>query len=598
MTASVPVLAFVALEGLLRLVGFGGSYPLFVPVEPVEGVARVEGGYLRMNPRVGHRYFSGDAIVPGVTRDVFERVKGADTYRIVVQGGSTALGYPYLFGGAFPRMLEWRLAETFPERRFEVVNTAMTAVNSYTLDDFGEEIVAIEPDAVLIYAGHNEYYGALGVGSSQRVAGSRSFIRAWLTLRRLRTVQLFRDALAMARGLVAPAPRAASNRTRMEGMVGDRTIPYGSELYERGVEQFRANLEALLTRYREAGIPAYVATVVSNERDQPPFVSAPDPGIGAGEWQRATEAALAAAGAGDAPAARAAVSEVAARDSTDAAAFYRAARALDSAGAAGLARPLYLGAKDRDQLRFRAPEAMNEVIREVAGRTGAVVVDVQAAFADASPGGIPGHELISEHLHPRLMGYFEMADAFYEALRAAGAIGPWENHVSRAMARRELPYTVVDSLHGELRIRALTSGWPFRPAPGSEPAGAAGAAGGAGGEADPADAIGWLPDTERARIAGALFRGEIVWPQAMQALYAHYVETGEPDRARHVGRVMAQEMPEIPTPYVMWGSAALRAGKPQEAIAALETAHRLAPSHRTASLLGSARRMLERLRSR
>ena len=38
-----------------------------------------------------------------------------------MQGGSAAAGWPYSYGGAFSRMLEQRLAQTFPDRDVEVV---------------------------------------------------------------------------------------------------------------------------------------------------------------------------------------------------------------------------------------------------------------------------------------------------------------------------------------------------------------------------------------------------------------------------------------------------------------------------------------------
>ena len=88
-----------------------------------------------------------------------------ETLRIIVQGGSTAAGWPYGFGASLAGMLQQRLQATLPRRNIEVITTAMTAVNSYTLMDFAEEIIAQQPDAVLIYAGHNEYLGVLGVGS-------------------------------------------------------------------------------------------------------------------------------------------------------------------------------------------------------------------------------------------------------------------------------------------------------------------------------------------------------------------------------------------------------------------------------------------------
>ena len=44
----------------------------------------------------------------------------------------------------------------------------MAAVTSYVLLDFADEIIAQQPDAVVIYTGHNEYLGIGGVGSSLR----------------------------------------------------------------------------------------------------------------------------------------------------------------------------------------------------------------------------------------------------------------------------------------------------------------------------------------------------------------------------------------------------------------------------------------------
>ena len=49
----------------------------------------------------------------------------------------------------------------------------MAAVSSYVLLDFADEIIAQQPDAVMIYAGHNEYLGIGGVGSSNSHAERR-----------------------------------------------------------------------------------------------------------------------------------------------------------------------------------------------------------------------------------------------------------------------------------------------------------------------------------------------------------------------------------------------------------------------------------------
>jgi hypothetical protein len=110
-------------------------------------------------------------------------------------GCSTTRGFPYEMGITFTRILNYRLQDVFPHKRIEVVNLAMAAVNSYTQADFIDEILEKKPDAILIYTGHNEYYGALGIGSIENGGNDRWLKRAHLKLVRLRTYQLIRNSL-------------------------------------------------------------------------------------------------------------------------------------------------------------------------------------------------------------------------------------------------------------------------------------------------------------------------------------------------------------------------------------------------------------------
>ena len=177
-----------------------------------------------------------------------------------------------------------------------------------------------------------------------------------------------------------PDPRTAQDGTLMARIAAERSIPLGSPLYERGVQQFRGNLERLLTKYRAAGIPVFIGTLASNERDQPPFASS-------------------------------------ANLADSAAVHFERARSLEAEGKGAAARLEYLAAKDRDELRFRAPEQFNEIIRRVADANDATVVDVQGSLAAASPNGIIGATLMLEHVHPNVEGYFLLASAYWPAFR-------------------------------------------------------------------------------------------------------------------------------------------------------------------------------------
>ncbi len=43
---------------------------------------------------------------------------------------------------------------------------------------------------MLIYSGHNEFYGSLGVGSTERISGNPGLVNMVISLRELRLVQL------------------------------------------------------------------------------------------------------------------------------------------------------------------------------------------------------------------------------------------------------------------------------------------------------------------------------------------------------------------------------------------------------------------------
>ena len=498
----LPWLGLLLLEVGLRFGGYGGSLPLFV-------THAAQPGYLVMNDEVARRWFADGTFLPTPETDFFRARKAPRTFRIFFQGESSAQGFPYGHGGAPSRMLEQRLQATFPDREIEVVNTALTAVNSWTLLDQASEIIEQHPDAVLIYTGHNEYYGALGVSSARTIGRSRTLVKAYLLHRHVRTAQLLAAGVRRAGRALRRQRDTAAPRTVMQLMAGGQLIPYDSPRYREGIDQLRANLGELLARYHARGIPVFIGTVASNARDQPPFIG------------------------------------------SEAANRYARARAAEARGDTTGAREGYRWAKDLDELRFRAPEEVNIAIREQAARHGAIVVGTEHALQRASPGGVVGHSLMLEHVHPNLDGYFLIADAFYDALRARRMIGDWAASVPAANARRAVAVTPIDSLVGAYRTDRLVSGWPFRPR---------------GAERTPiVDTL--TPRSQVERLARAVVLGELPWPEATERLRVAAERAGDYPLAIDAARALAQEYSWSPQPWQDAARAAILAHRYDDALA-------------------------------
>ena len=174
------------LELFLRLIHYGNDYPLFVDdfLNPK---------YLRINDKISKRYFTIEQGPLGLLNETFLKVKDNNTLRIFVQGSSSTVGFPYMRGASFPRILKARLMKAFPGKNIEVINTGITAVNSYTFLDLSDEIIAQKPDAVIIYPEHNEFYGALGIGSYQKFGDANWIVRLYLNARKIKLVQLINN---------------------------------------------------------------------------------------------------------------------------------------------------------------------------------------------------------------------------------------------------------------------------------------------------------------------------------------------------------------------------------------------------------------------
>ena len=403
----LPVALLVTLEGVLRIAGVG--HDARTPFQEIPGKT----DYLAFSPDFAKKYFNG--FEPAVAFDPIRAQKSDSVFRVFVLGGSSTAGFPYHFYYGFPARLQARLESISLKQQVEVVNLGLTAVNSFTVWDLRNAVVKLRPDAVVIYAGHNEYYGAFGAGSTIYQLGNRVWMkRLLIRLKGTALFSLLEQAISPKSG--KSDPNATLDRTLMARVIGDRTIKLDDAVFRAGIDQFERNMSAVLETIAAKGIPVFIGTVVSNLADQPPL----------GEDSAAREE-------------------------------FERGRSLLEQGETAAAREAYLAAKELDDIRFRAPEQINQVIKSFGGRENVFVVDIGQTFLRVSSSGVENNSLFVDHLHPNHTGYDLIAEQFYQAMAANPSLASLNR--SRTMDR----YAIDPFEHAAAtaQLVRLKSAYPF-----------------------------------------------------------------------------------------------------------------------------------------
>lgn len=499
----------------------------------------LNGLYKTPASNVGKRYFPQERFPPSPPRDPFLIAKPAHSMRIFVLGESSAAGFPYPSNGTFARVLREALADVLAGDTVEVVNMGLAATNSYAIADLAEDIVEQQPDAVIIYGGHNEYYGALGAGSTESLGSYPSFVRLYLRLQRFKTFLLLRNGtskvLAVFRG-GRSAAEIEADATRMESVVADQSIALGDETYQRGVNQYESNLRTAIGEFRRAGIPVFIGSTPSNLRDLRPFgtsIVPPDSG---------------------------------------ALIIFDSATARLAAGDSVHAAVMFDRARDLDVVRFRAPGDFRDVVERVAKETGATYVPVAEGMAAASTFRIPGNDLFLEHVHPNQRGYVLIARMYFDALERKGFLGRkpdrsrfagWDGYTAR------MRITELDQQIAHHTIRTVTTRWPFVPV------------------ANQLDYRGTYRPTDFAdSLAFNVSRGGMPWAQAKIMLGERYEAQRDHERAVAEFEGLIRDEPLIELGWRLAGKALFSAGQMPRARRYLQRSYDLMPTGFTAFALG------------
>lgn len=412
----LPVLALVVVELGLRLAGCGYPTPFFLKTH--QGGDATRGPNSRREVWIENQKFGWRFFPPAIARTpepaVIPVEKPTNAVRIVVLGESAAMGDPEPdFGVA--RVLEALLRARYPGVEFEVVNAAMTAINSHVVREIAKDCRPLRADVWIVYLGNNEVVGPFGAGTvfTSQVPG-RPVIRASIALKATRLGQWL---AGLGRRERAPAEWEGMEMFLRQQVRADDTKLQTAYGY------FRRNLDDILRLGAQSGAQVVVSTMVGNVKDCPPFASLNKPELSTADQARWKEH-------------QARGSQLLAeRKFTEALQSFRAAAALDdhhaelsfrlgqcllALGQTNEARPALLRARDLDTLRFRPDTRINQVIRDsAAARPGVRLVDAERVFERQSPGGLPGEEFLFEHVHFNFDGNYVLARALADEVAAA-----------------------------------------------------------------------------------------------------------------------------------------------------------------------------------
>ncbi|MGB5492725.1 MAG: tetratricopeptide repeat protein, partial [Woeseiaceae bacterium] len=310
------------------------------------------------------------------------------------------------------RLLEAQLRAALPSRRIEVINTAMTSVNSHVVYAVANSIPADSADFAVILMGNNEVVGPYGPGTfNQNFLASINLIRGIQALKRTRIWQAL-DSLVLQ-----VKPTDAMQKLEWEGMqmFTNHGVPHDDARMDSVYGHYEDNLTSIIETLRDKGINVILSSVPVNLRHSPPFLSVHSPRLSEEQLEQWGELTGRGAQSSDAENWGDAITQFQAALAIDpeyAGTHFRLATAFDNIGQFQEAKTHYQRALDLDALRFRADTRINKIIQEVAAELESDTfsyVDSAAAFEQASRPYQPGWNLLLEHVHYDFSGNHVLA---------------------------------------------------------------------------------------------------------------------------------------------------------------------------------------------
>ncbi|KAA0134780.1 SGNH/GDSL hydrolase family protein [Gimesia chilikensis] len=404
------------LEGGLRL---GGVQPLPHSQDPF--ISFSEDSTLFVKNAEGTAYQTSADRSDFFRPQQFPVNKGKDTYRVFVLGGSTVQGRPYAVETSFTNWLKINLQAADPARNFEVVNCGGVSYASYRLVPILREALRYEPNLFIVYSGHNEF---LEDRSYSRLKHQPELLlQTESTLLDLRLASVIQSLLPDSQQ--RPQATEKSENVLETDVNALLDFQQGLEQYHRDPEHRRAimahyefNIRQMILLAHQAGVPLLLVNPVSNLKNCIPFKSEFASHLTAAErdevnalWKSADECSW-----DEAEQKMDYWQQALSIDDTHASLVYSVGKTCEYLKRTDDARHWFIKAKEEDICPLRMLEPMHDTLFRLAQQYDVPIIDARRLFEQKTPDGIPGSELLVDHVHPSIEGHQLIADAIYETM--------------------------------------------------------------------------------------------------------------------------------------------------------------------------------------
>jgi len=417
-----PIAFFLLFELVLTLLGYGLSNKFFVPWHMGDVAVHVP-----------NKQFCEHFVPQSLSRTPEASVlfpKTKSQFRIFVLGGSAANGDPDPDYG-FCRQLEILLNDHAEGTTFQVVNAAITAMNSHVARGIARDCAKHSPDLFILYTGNNEVVGPYGPPTlPESLYRHKAVIDLSVALKKdLRVGQLVKNVIQAA------SAQGQSGDT-WEGMEAflDSSITQDDPRLQSCYLHFKTNIQDIVAAAHGSGAKSLVCTVPTNIASCAPFGSAHRIGLSEtdlAQWNSAYEAGRQLELAHDYAGALVEYKKALAIDDRYADLAYGMGQCLLKLKKQDEARDFLIRARDLDTLRFRADTSINQVVRDQAkalASKDASLLDLVGVLEQVNQGRPLGKALLLDHVHLNVSANFHAAKAAMASIKglfpAAGLESP------------------------------------------------------------------------------------------------------------------------------------------------------------------------------